>query len=327
MLTGIATALLVLLPAAPDRKVAMVLGVSGAVTVERDGIARPVRVMDMLADHDRVTVPADGAAALVFLDDNHREWLQPNTRVAVGADGCTPPAAVKRGESVSTGLTYPDVARLCGTGPGAVVVVRDPRVVKQPPAVTPLFGSTVLTGRPPLSWQPVGGAAGYQVRLVSGRLDTAGVKEQTLWTAQTRVPRLPYPATEKPLAFGNSYSWHVLADMGDGALVVVRSQFAVATRTEVADLARVRPLAARDEPADLLLAALTYHEYGVYDEALAAFERLARLRPREARFQTALADYYARAGRPEESVQALERALKLALTPARSGTAPEGGRP
>jgi len=176
-----------------------------------------------------------------------------------------------------------------------------------------MFNSTVLTDRPLLSWRPVDGVSQYQVRLVAP-LDQEGDKEETVWTAWTKEPRLPYPEKAKPLHFGSVYSWYVLARPGQkDEQVICRSQFWVATKEEVAALAKVKPLAAGKDPADLLLAALTYQEYGVYEEALVLFQRLAQLLPEEARFQAALADYYERAGRPQEAKEALERAKKLSF--------------
>jgi hypothetical protein len=313
MFAPLSIAFLVLFSAAAEKKVAMVLSVQGPVTIATEGREpRPTKVMDLLSDKDRLTVAADGAATLIFLGDNHRERIKPGVQVTVGSDGCTPPEAVERGQSLAASVAYRDVHRLSGTGQGAAVVLRDPGPPDQSAAVTPMFGSTVLTDRPTLSWRAERKNASYRVRFMSGRLDTARGKEQTLWTARTKEMHLAYPVKEKPLWYGNIYSWQVTAGTDDRAeQLIAEGQFSVATRGEVAEMAPVQKLAASEEPADLLLAALAYQDYGVYDEALSLFERLAHQQPREPRFQFALAYYYARAGRAEEAKKAREQAKEL----------------
>jgi hypothetical protein len=238
--------------------------------------------------------------------------MKANARVVVGGSGCTPEEAVERQEAVSTRVAYRDVPRLSGSDPAAAVVLRDPGMPDPPPSVSPPFGSTALTDRPTLSWRAVRGAAGYRVRRVRGELNAAGGGAEAVWTAQTKEARLPYPEKEKPLACGKTHAWYVSIRPGqEDEEIVWQSQFSVANRVEIDEAARVRLLAASDDPAEVLLAALIYQGYHASDEALAAFERLARLRPGEGHFQMALAHFYARAGRLEESRQALEQAKKL----------------
>ncbi len=309
MVAGILTALLVL-PAAPDKKIAMVLVVKGTATVQiADSHPRPARVMDLLAEGDRVSV-SDGEAVLIFIEDNHRERIKAKARVTVTAGGCTPPEAVERLKAIGKRVAYRDVPRLSAVSPSGGVVLRDPGIPFPAPAVTPLFGTTVLSDRPAFSWQPIPGARAYRVRLVCVRPDAR--EGETVWSADTKEARLPYPEKEKSLSPGKTYTWYVSAPPGGpDEEVLCKSRLTVATAAEVAELAKLGPLAAGEEPADLLLAGLIYLGYGACDEALAAFERLARLRPEEGRFQAALGYFYARAGRMEESGRALERAEKL----------------
>lgn len=308
--------LLVLVPTDADKKVAMVLSLKGFVAIEaRNEPKRPAKVMDMLFVGDRLNVPADGEATLVILGDNHRERIKPGTQVTVAASGCSPAGAVERRDAVNTSVAYQDVHRFAGSGLGAVIVLRGLRLPSKLVTVTPMYGSTVLTDRPTFSWNPAPGVLEYQVRLVLGRLDKDGDPEKILWTVRTKEPRLAYPEKVKALNFGSVYSWYVIARPGQNQEQVVwRSQFWVATKEEVSELTKVKSLAVSKDPADLLLAGLTYQEYGVYEEALALFDRLAYLLPQESRFQAALADYYERAGRPQEAKEALERAKKLSLS-------------
>ena len=96
-----------------------------------------MKVMDLLSDNERLTVPVDGAATLIFLSDNHRERVKPKVQVAIGPNGCTPTEGVERGEPLGVGVAYRDVPRLSGSGPGATVVLRDPGLPDQLVAVTP----------------------------------------------------------------------------------------------------------------------------------------------------------------------------------------------
>src|SRR5205085_11734336 len=96
MPTAVATGLLVLLAAA-DRKVALVLEVRGAVTVQDpQGAKRPLEVAEMLYNGDRLTAPAGGGATLLILGDKHRERLKPGFTVTVTASGCGPAGAVEK---------------------------------------------------------------------------------------------------------------------------------------------------------------------------------------------------------------------------------------
>ena len=81
---------------------------------------------------------------------------------------------------------------------------------------------------------------------------------------------------------------------------VATGQFMVATESELKQMEELKPLAAGDDRADLLAAALSYRRLGCYAEAIAAFERLARLAPDEAVYREELAELYRQAGRPEE---------------------------
>jgi len=309
--------LMSLLPLASDFLVveplppaAMVLSSRGQVTVER-GSEKPRRLgaMDILRPGDRLHAAADGEALLVMLGDGHRERVKAKGEALVGDKGCTPDNAVERQEHTS--LSAGNLAclqELARSGRGTVGVARDlpPPMV---PVVAPLYGATVLTPRPTLSWLPVAGAAGYQVQLLSGG---QGKDQQLLWKATTPETHLAYPAKEKPLCHGLTYRWRVLAQAAEGPeKFVVLSKFQLATEMEIDQLAQVKPLGARTPAADLLLWAVLLEAHGVHDQALVLYEQLAQELPAEANVQMALANYYERAGRKEEAGQARERAKQL----------------
>jgi tetratricopeptide (TPR) repeat protein len=134
-----------------------------------------------------------------------------------------------------------------------------------------------------------------------------------LWKKETKETRLAYPEKEKALEYSQKYVWSVTARLpGDEEKrVVEQSNFKRLLKGEPEALAPVGKLAASKEPADLLLAATAYEAYGVHDEALKLFEKLAELQPRVANYQLALARYYRHAGREDLAKEALERARKL----------------
>src|SRR5581483_8647853 len=112
----------------------------------------------------------------------------------------------------------------------------------------------------------------------------------------------PYPAKEKPLLHGSVYTWYVRARTDKKAdQLAWKSQFWVATKMEIEELGQLKALTGSKDAGDLLLAALTYEEYGIYEEAMALFQRLVKLAPKEASFHAALAYYYERAARAEEA--------------------------
>jgi hypothetical protein len=301
-----------LLPAAePAPPVAMVLTTKRAVTLERGGDKpRHVGAMDLLGPGDRVRVPDGGEALLVFLGDGHRERLRKKGDVTVNETGCAPAGAVERLEGPRLPAdSLRGLREMAVSGRGAVGVPRG-EAAPTPQVVTPMFGATVLSDRPSLSWPAASGATGYRVELLSG---AEGQDERVLWKAETKEPRLDYAAKEKPLRPGLKYRWRVAALLGDEKeeRVVDNSKFLVATKREMEALAKVRPLASSKDPDDLVLAAATYEAYGAYGEALALYEKLAARFPDEANFQAALANYNERAGRPDGAKAAREKAAEL----------------
>jgi hypothetical protein len=245
---------------------------------------------------------------LLILEDYHRERVGPNSRVTLGDTGCVPSRSVQRQRAVTRNLGIPSLE---GTSLASGVVVRGLPLPSPSPAVTPLFDSVVLTDRPTFTWRPVSSAAGYEVRLYRGSL-LPGSERHLMWAVRTKNARIAYPMGHKPLRAGSAYVWSINPHpRAKDDFVAYESQFRVSTEQDRKDLARVKALAASKAPAEMLLAALSYHSYGAFDDALPLFERLVGLRPGEPELYAALAGYYRRAGRPEESKMALDRARVL----------------
>jgi hypothetical protein len=302
-------AAILFLPGQTMEPVAMVLTAKGTATFER-AKEKPRRLgaMALLRPGDRLNIAPSDEVTLVFLQDGHRERLK--ARATVEAKGCQPAEAVQRGEGPKLPPANLESLRgLANSSRGAVGVLRgDPP--PKPQLVAPLYGATVQTDRPALTWPDVKAEA-YLVQLFSG---ADGKDKRLLWKTIVKETRLSYPEKEKPLELGRKYQWRVIPLKGDDASAdpIVDSKFLVLTKYEIDLLANLKPLLASKVPADLLLAAVSYEAHGVYDEALRLYERLADSSPNEANFQIALASYYNRAGRKDLAERARERAKKLA---------------
>jgi tetratricopeptide (TPR) repeat protein len=301
-----------LTPAAdkPPPPVGMVLTSKGAVTLERGGKDKRVGAMDLVLPGDQLTAAADGEATLVFLSDGHREALKPKAQATVAENGCTPADAVQRqaGAKLSE-ANLANLRSLARSGRGGVRVI-SMDLPKPYPAVTPLAGTWVATGRPGFSWAPDRRAVSYRVELLTGD------GERVLWRATTKEPRLAWPEDEKPLTFGDRdrpFLWRVTARLSGGKeeVLVDGSKFWLPSKQEAEELARVKPLASSKDPADQLLAAATYEAYVDYDDALRLYERLADRLPESVNVQLALARLYKRAGRYDLAEAAQEKAKKL----------------
>ena len=266
--------------------------------------------MDLLQTGDRLRTPADGEATLIFLADGQREQLKSKTEASVGVHGCSP--AGRRPSRLPGPKLRPanlaSLRGLVGSSRGGLGVLRgDPP--PKPQAVTPLYGGSVWTRRPTLTW-PDAKADAYLVQLFNG---AEGMDERLLWKTTAKEARLSFPDQEKPLEFSLKYRWRVTPLKGEDASAdpIVDSYFLILTEDEIKPLDNLKPLLESKAPADLLLAAVSYEAHGVYDGALRLYERLAEMSPEEASFQNALASYYGRAGRKDLAEIARKQAEKL----------------
>jgi hypothetical protein len=303
--------------------VALVAVVRGEVKRERGKKVTAADYGDLVLAGDRFTVGMDDVVVLVFLADGHRERLKAGSSATAGEKGCTPAEAVEvvEGSRPPTKeqlrLLYEHARAVQAVGGRAAVgVLRGPAAVgvlrgsSEAPLlpVRPLWGSRVLTDHPTLNWQPVMGADSYQVVLLEG---PEGRDERTLWKVVTKQTTLPYPEEEKVLEMGLRYRWRVSARQGEQEKVVLEGRFFTARKEVREELARLRPLVASDDPADWLVAALAYEAAGVYDRALALYEKLAEKAPKAANYQLALAAYYERAGQRDQAAAARKKAEEL----------------
>jgi tetratricopeptide (TPR) repeat protein len=165
----------------------------------------------------------------------------------------------------------------------------------------------VLADRPTFVWSPdKEKATAYHVNVVlagSGR---------RVWTTTVKEPKLTYPRGEPALRRGRKYEWSVVAEVNSKTTVLCKSSFSVASAEDVEKLKGIAKWAASKSQGDLLLAALAYESIGMYEEALALFERLSQRSPEVGAFHAILAKYYFEpGGRAEEARKAWAQAKKL----------------
>jgi hypothetical protein len=273
---------------------AMVLALKGPVELRTAaGKARPVQVEELLYPGDRLAVPAAGAATLAFLGVGVQEWLAPGSEATVATGGCKPASAVvqRREQRPAVARTMKGVRAADGDDRKAAGANFRFGGASPPPAILPIEGSTVATDRPNFAWPRTNLAKGYRVTLASG----AG---RELWRAETTAPSLAYPTGKEGLTRGYVYRWEV-TDLDSQP--VVSGAFTVATESELKQMADLRPMAAGDDRAELLAAALTYRRLSCFTEAIAALERLVTLAPEEPAYREELAELYRQAGRAEQS--------------------------
>jgi hypothetical protein len=300
-----------LAPAFPEAMpVAMVLEIKGTATVKpaRGGERRATRML-VLAPGDRL-IPVDKAeVTIVFLHDGHQERIGANTEATVERTGCKASVGIERLTAVAPKPVKDGLQNLKENERGAAKIFRSSAAPgSATPHVTPFPESKVVSDRPRFTWSVVPGAKEYVVQLVYGGSNRpAWVKAQTV-----KEVGLDYPSGEKALTRGRKYHWTVLAQTeGDALRKVAEAEFSVATEAESAALAELKPLEASEKPADLLLAALAYHNAGVYGTALALFDRQIKLLPKEPMFHAARAEYLEQSGRAEEAKAAWEKAREL----------------
>jgi hypothetical protein len=292
MICTLATMMSLLLSDPPRAKpAAMVLDLKGSVQLTSPGgEARSAKVCDLLYAGDRLAIPADGAATVAILGLGAQERLAPASEATVGPDGCTPATAVveRREQRQAVARTMKGVRPAPGDGRKAAMALRSSG--DEPPAITPIHGAMVAADRPGFSWPPAKEAKGYWVKLLSG-------DGRELWRAEAVGPKLDYPDGREVLKRGYLYRWEVT---DQDSHPVTSGQFLVATEAELKQLEELRPLTAGGDRADLLAAALAYRRLGCYAEAIAAFERLAKLAPDEGVYRDELAELSRQAGRPED---------------------------
>jgi tetratricopeptide (TPR) repeat protein len=297
-----------LLPPADGEQasVAMVLEAAGGAQVKpSQGEDKRAAPMMVLFPGDRLVVPEGGRVIIIIFKDKHRERLSGKREAVVRASGCEPAKAVESLPAVEKKLVSSGLNNLKVSSRGAFQLFRS-EAGKDPPYVTPIPETAVVSDRPSFSWQPDGKATKYHVEVL--RVGSS----QVVWSVTTDKPKLTYPKGEPALRRGRAHEWRVLAEIGtDPVRKLFQSTFTVASEEIERELSELKELAESKRPSDRLLAALAYQSAGAFEEALQIFERLSAQEPKEPEFLAARAEFYERAGRRDEARKAWDAAKRL----------------
>jgi hypothetical protein len=275
-------------PKAKPRPVAMVLSAAGNVDLKSlDGKSRPVKAGELLYPGERLAASAEGSATVSILGAGVKEAIKPGSDVTLSVEGCSPSSALssRTQQPRAVASTMRNLRPASGDGRKAGVGFRSGDDRQK--AITPILGSTVVDDRPTLAWPASPSAGTYRVRLLTG----AG---REVWRQDVTEPRASFPTGKDPLQPATVYRWEVT----DSAYhEVALGDFSVATASERAQLAELKPLADSTDPADRYAAALGYARLAAYAEALGVFERLSQEFPKEPAFADELANLRKKAGR------------------------------
>jgi len=267
--------------------VAQVTRTKGTVTLqEPQGATRGLWILDLVAEGDRLQVPAGGLAEVVLYENNHRMKVYGPASVSLGASGLRIPE-VQKGRVVVT--PAPVALRVQGGSlrdlnsdqPGggfkrAGEGRADPEVLEAFPGIS-------LSRTPTLRWSGPRGAHRFQVVVYrSGEAPGQG-GEAPCQGGETSEHHL---ALEGALERGERYTYQVTARDQDGRVLGKARSLAMALpETRVAELADARQqfeVLRRQDPDDaspyLQMAAL-YNQEGLLLEAAEVLELLAAALP------------------------------------------------
>ena len=309
-----ASALLFFILLGPTDKplpVALVLSVEGNVT-ERALECAPeaLRRGALVRPGSHLTSTSTGSALLYFVGDGHTERILPSSKVIVWAEGGKPHEAVERMVAARR-LSKPNLSRLrefVQSSQPAIGEFRGGSLAELHSAVTPIFGATILDTRPSFTWPKRADAGSYRFSVFNILPD----KDELLWTVSVSEAHLNYPRNKEALGFGEAFRWRAIVSKGPSiGVVAAEGKFFTITKRQLKGIAELRELAQSKDTGDLVLAATSYEANGLYGEALATYERLAKTLPNEPTFEHALEFYYLLAGQPEKSKTAKKRAEQL----------------
>jgi len=265
---------------APRTVVAQVTRARGTVTLrEPQGAARSLSILDLVAEGDRLQVPAGGLAEVVLFENNHRLEVHGPASVSLGKSGLRTPE-IQKGRVV---VTQPPVAMhvrggsmrdLSSDQPGGGHKRADKASL--PPEHLKAFPAISLDPRPTLRWAAPQSAALFHV--VVWRCGEEPVEKST-----TSRPALTVSCD---LERGETYIYAVTAQDQDGRQLGQESSWAMVLRdskvTELADARKqfdvLRQLNPEDTSPYLQMAAL-YNQEGLLLEAVEVLRMLATVVP------------------------------------------------
>ncbi len=293
---------------------ALLAAARGAVTVTPAGGEAESRATfgRELARGDRISVPKGGSATVYFSDGNVIELGESSTLTLGGRAGSRP--AVGPAATLPAGV-YSNVARFVtrGSRESGLVAQSGLRSAEESrPLLLAPRRSDVREERPAFAWRAVEGATRYRVTL-SG-------EEGELWTRESRATELAFPADAPALAGDRDYLWRVDALGEAGRIRSEESVFRVVPgevrRSVENDLGQIeRSAGGPGSPAGLFLAGSYLSGRGLYHEAAARFEALARSAPDSPAPHEALGNVFRAIGLMDHAAASYQKALELTRTP------------
>jgi hypothetical protein len=313
----VAAALLLAVPAlALAEPIAFVVAMKGGVQVtpagakdaQRAALGRP------LERGDQVKVGAGGSASLFFSDGNVIELGERST-ITVGGKVGKAENRMGPGGEVSADV-FQKVSKFItsdskNAGLVALAPMRSGAKSSAPFALAPRH--TALTGgRPDFHWQSIEGANRYRVVLVH--------EGEDVWSREVEATELEYPADLPPLSEGD-YAWRVQAFSDRGPLRDEEVPFRVldpAEARQIDEHLESITLATGDAPAEAghFVAGSYLMGRGLFRDAQAHFEALARLAPDSPGSHEALGNLYRAVGLNDLAAAEFQKALELTRTAA-----------
>jgi hypothetical protein len=264
---------LVGIPALAQQPVGMVLKATGKVTIVRAGNATQAQLGEVLVPGDRLVIES-GTVEFLFCPLSSHWAAGGGTSLLIGEEGIDLESGPEPTRAPAGPCALPRV-RLGSESLERVGALRP----RGKPPIEVYLGGTVSAPRPDFSWESVGGAVVYRVRLS----DEAGT---VLW--EEEVPELSATYSGEPLEDG-WYSWSVSAEK-DGE-VLAEQNTGIEIRRSPEPLEQLPR-----EPAELLVHAIQLENEGYFSEAAAALRMLSAQRPDDERLRRRLAWLYWKAG-------------------------------
>jgi hypothetical protein len=293
------------LQSARAQVVARLLEVNGNVVIRAaEGDTRTAEVYGAVSNGDKLVMPDKASVVIGWHESGQLQRVSGVGETSVRERSAEPgpgvqvePITLQQGELVANGV------KALRDLPSGANVTRGVKDKPLRPSIAPIFGSTVLSVEPTFSWPARQDAVQYRLRLHTN--------EGQLWEKQPKESKLPYPSP-KPLERGLSYQWVVTARVPNQAeQTVAEGEFTVAVESEAREATELQSLAAAQDEFLLSLVALRLEQQDLVAEAIAVYEKLAKLSAKTSAYHAALSELYDRAGRSKEAAEARERAAKL----------------
>lgn len=260
---------------ADDAPVGLLTMVKGAVQILRAGqtTAVPAKQADLIGPGDKVITGAGGEAAFLSCGDARSATLQPLSDAVFTALSVVLGKGKLAGDHKIGGCRLPASLGLSSSSQQQVGMVRTRG--DEVKLRTPVQGVFISEPHPKFTWEPVKGAAKYELR-VQNR------EEEVLFKTTVTGTEFTYPADGPALEPGQKYWWRLIAFGKDDATNMAGTFFQTLPATQAktfqeaeTELKRQSAASPQDAGPRILLAFL-YEENGMYDAAARTYDQLGK---------------------------------------------------